>query len=214
MGHQCQKTIPKAITVSAVVVAVVCLTVAAAVQFIDPAMIPSGSLTVASLLYPVFGVAGKTIMSAIVFSLCITTYLLFVGGVARLICALAHDNILPKLFQKRLKNNAPVTAIFVLGFSHVITLFLVSNNVFRIEGLIALADGFFISNALIGIIAAIKLLKQKPLKVLAALLALFLFNILLFSSKVVLSILFIMAVMAFKNQVNLTAAGEIKYENQ
>lgn len=202
-----EKTIPKAISISAIVVAVVCLTVAAAIQFVDPAMIPAGGLTISSLLYPVFGAAGKTVMSAIVFSLCITTYLLFVGGVARLICALAHDNILPKIFKKRLKNNAPVTAILVLGFSHVITLFLVSNNVFQIESLIALADGFFISNALIGIIAAIKLFKQKPLKILAILLAIFLFSVLLFSSKIVLSVLLIMAIMAFMNQVNGGSLG-------
>lgn len=185
------KTIPRAVTFSAIAIALVGLTVSAAVQMID---IPvEGTVNVVSIITGIFGIYSSTIMGILTFSLCVTTYLLFAGGVARLIAFLAKESYLPMFLAKKSKTNAPIYAIFVLTGVHFFVLLAVYFDFVNIEKLVALADGFFIGNALIGLFAAVKLLKNKILKYSAAILSCFFIIILMFSS---LPILFIILSMA------------------
>ena len=184
-----KRTIPRAILASAGVIALVDLVVAAAVQWADA----GPGISVTRLIVPLFGNKAPLVMGLLTLSLCTTTYLLFAGGVARLMASLAEEAALPRLLGRRNGNNAPGVAILLLFFAHATVLLLVARGVFDLEKLVALADAFFIANATIGILAASKLLRNPLLKGCAAALALFFLGILYFSSKLALAVIALMA---------------------
>jgi len=88
--------------------------------------------------------------------LCIGTLILFVGGVARLISSL-H---LTSYTSKHSKNAIPIGALNSLSIIYFIILALVYINYLSLENLVAFADGFFIANAIIGLITAIILFEK------------------------------------------------------
>ena len=77
---------------------------------------------------------------------------------------------------------------------HIVLLVLLLQGVLDIEVLVAIADGFFIANAIIGILAGMVLFKSRWLKVSTLVLALFFAGILLFSAKPVLAVIMLMAI--------------------
>lgn len=159
-----EKTIGRATRISAIVIGIVTLTVASAIQYIEPQLIAGNNLTVTSIITPLFGEVSAVIMATLTCALCITTYLLFVGGVARLISSLATDGHLPSTLALRTKSRAPVGAIVFLTTLHILVLSVVCLGYARVEDLVAIADGFFIANACIGLLAACKLLESKSVK--------------------------------------------------
>ncbi len=187
-------TIPRAVLFSVCIMALVSLTVAAGVQMIDPALV-HGQVSVADLLRPLFGPSCDLIMAVLVSALCLTSYLLFTGSVARLISALAREGFLPGFMARRSRSNAPVTALLFLALVHFATLIAVQMHYTDIHGLVALADGFFIANALIGILAACKLLPGLIMKGIALLLAAMCVAILVHATPWVLAVLAGLAVM-------------------
>ena len=158
-GEVCnpKRTIMAAVGFSAAVIAAVSLTVASAVQFADPALAGSGRLQVTAIITPIFGSLSRPVMAAITLSLCTTTYLLFVGGVARLARALAGENFLPNFLSAENRAGAPVGAIRALTLIHLAVTLAAACGTVTVETLVALADGFFIANAAIGIAAAYRL---------------------------------------------------------
>lgn len=121
-------------------------------------------------------------------TLCIGTLILFVGGVARLISSLKFTNYT----SKHLKNNVPIGALNILSIIYIITLVLVYFDFLTLDNLVAFADGFFIANAIIGLITAIVLFEKGFLKYCSILLT-FLFLVILLSSNIfILSIIFIL----------------------
>jgi APA family basic amino acid/polyamine antiporter len=187
------KTIPRAVLFSVCIMALVSLTVAAGVQMIDPGLL-QGRVSVADLLRPLFGPACDLFMAVLVSALCLTSYLLFTGSVARLMASLAEERFLPGLLAQRSTTNAPAAAILLLGLVHLATLIAVQLRLADIKGLVALADGFFIANALIGILAAYRLLPGMAMKTTALLLAAMCVLILWHAHAVVLAIIAAMAV--------------------
>ena len=181
-----EKTLPQAIIGSAGIIALVTLTVAAAIQLVDPPSAGHDKVSVTAIIRGGFGNASPLIMAILTLALCVSTYLLFVGGVARLIASLASGSGLSCLAAKS-ANGAPVTAIAVLTGIHAGLLILVHLHLINIEQLVAVANGFFLSNALIGILAAVKLLPGRFFKITASLLALTVTAILLQSSIIVLT---------------------------
>lgn len=82
-----KKTIPQAITISTLTVTVVCLVVAGATQWI---VIPSShqeDLRITAILATLFGEFAVPLIAFITTVLCMSTYLLVVGGVSRLIAS-------------------------------------------------------------------------------------------------------------------------------
>ncbi|MCP3926541.1 MAG: amino acid permease [Desulfobacterales bacterium] len=196
-----EKTIKKAVIISAIVIAAVSIAVSASIQWLDPSIVGDKKLSVSLLLFTMFGSKGEYFMSFLVIALCITTFLLFVGGVARLINSLSKDKIFPHFLSIRLKNGSPVAALLMLGLIHGIFLTSSYYGFYDVKSLIALADGFFISNALLGILAAYKLIENSILKLLTGVLAIFFVIILSFSSKTVLTVLFAMAVIVNRRRL-------------
>lgn len=187
------KTIPRAVLFSVCIMALVSLTVAAGVQMIDPGLL-RGRVSVADLLRPLFGPACDLFMAVLVSALCLTSYLLFTGSVARLMASLAEERFLPVRLAHRSATNAPAAAILLLGLVHLATLIAVQMRLADIKGLVALADGFFIANALIGILAAYRLLPGIAMKTTALVLAAMCVLILWHAHAVVLAIIAAMAV--------------------
>jgi APA family basic amino acid/polyamine antiporter len=188
-----EATIPRAVTFSVCVMAAVSLTVAAAVQMIPPEMVHGQSVSITDLIRPLFGTGSDIIMAVLVSSLCITSYLLFTGGVARLGASLAVEGYLPKILSRKSRTGAPFTAILVPAGFHLCVLTAVYFQMTDIEHLVSMADDFFIANALIGILSATRLLKEKLLRAAAALLAIFFTGILLQAAKPVIGIIVGMA---------------------
>lgn len=188
-----QQTIPRAIACSVSIIALVSLTVAAAVQLVSPDMVQNGPVSVTAIIRPLFGSLTNVIMAVLVASLCLTSYLLFTGAVARLLSSLAGQGFLPHFFSYKSRNNAPSRAISALTLFHCTVLVAVYYDLTSIEKLVALADGFFIANALTGILAAVKLLDNSILQTAAIVLACIFTGILLHAAPVVIFIIVLMA---------------------
>ena len=189
-----EKTIPRAVTFSVCIMAIVSLSVAGAVQMISPELIAGNTITITDLIRPLFGRYSDAGMAILVTSLCITSYLLFTGGVARLIAFLAEQKELPGFLAQKSPGKAPASAILFLASCHFLVLGGVYLGLTDIEQLVALANGFFIANALIGILAAIKLLESGVLRIAATLLSLVFTGIFLQSAKPVIAIIFCMGI--------------------
>ncbi|BCU81463.1 amino acid permease [Polycladomyces abyssicola] len=180
-----RRTIPRAIAYSAVVVTLVSLAVAAATQWIDPARVPEAgthSLRLALVLTPLFGRATMTAITLLTTGLCISTYLLAVGSASRLIASLADEGALPQWMSKRSRHRTPVGGLTFLTVIHLTVLTFTALGWLHLERLVSIADAFFLCNALLGIVAAFRLFRQKQMKTVAVLLGSGFVIILAFSS--------------------------------
>lgn len=162
------RTIPKAVKISAVVISVIYLLVVCAIQFAS--LEHTNAIT--ALISPLFGTYSLFVMGILAMLLCLSTVLLFVGGVSRLISGLTSEyQGMLGLLNRRLKNGAPVGATVFLCAINALVLGLVYMKVFTTEDLVALADGFFIANATIALLAAYKLATSQIIRYTALVLA-------------------------------------------
>ncbi len=154
-----RRTIPRAVMGSVAAVTLVELCVAAAMS---RAAVPAeAGYGMAQLFYPLFGTAGATVCALLVAALCTTTYLMFVGGVARLMASLAEDGALPAVLGRRNGNGVPVAGLTVLCVMQAASLVACLAGIARLESLVAIASGFFLANALVGILAAVRILPAR-----------------------------------------------------
>jgi APA family basic amino acid/polyamine antiporter len=165
-----RRTVPRAAVMAAVVVGMVSLAVAAGLQYGE--FPPEAGHGVAGLLHPVFGPLAPWIMSGLVTGLCATTYLLIVGAVARLVAHLARDGHLPAALDRRNRHGVPHRVVAIYTLAHLALVALVSLNVLDVAGIVAIADGFFLANALLGTLAAARLFTAPLPRTVAGLLAL------------------------------------------
>jgi APA family basic amino acid/polyamine antiporter len=178
------KTLTNAVVFSAIVVSLVYILVALAVCFGDFPLRGLQSFKLVWLIEPIFKSYSAIILSSISLVLCIGTIILFVGGVARLISSLK----LSKYTSKHLKNGSPIGALNFLSLDTILVLFLVYTKVLTLSNIVAISDGFFISNAIIGLITAIILFRNGFLRYSAIVLSVIFFSILLFSNILILFI--------------------------
>ncbi|WP_157827558.1 APC family permease [Niallia nealsonii] len=183
-----KRTIRKAVFLSAFVITSVNLLIAAAVQWTD---FSSGQLSIqlTGILYPLFGGLSIGLLTIVAAGLCLTTYLMVAGGVSRLMASLSQS--VPALYflTKKLKNGAPIASILLLMAIHLIVASFVMLQIITVENLVALANAFFISNALIGILSAVKLFTNRLMKGIAIFLSILFGLLLLRSSSVALIII-------------------------
>ena len=169
------RTIPRAVALSALVIASVTLTVAAAMQSV-------GGRTMAGILAPVFGPGSVMLLSVLAVALCLVTELAFTGAVSRLMAALAVEGALPALLARRNKSGAPTVAATVLTAIHLLVLALSLAGVLSVEKMVALANGFFLANAIMALLAGARILGSRVMRMSAALLAAILGCVLAMSS--------------------------------
>lgn len=192
-----ERNLPLATGGSAVVIVAVTLTVAMAVQTFSAADGSSGAAPVSAIIAGLFGRAGNPLMVLLTVSLCVCTYLLFVGGVARLITVLAGKGILPSFFAVGTPDKSPYAAVLLLMTVHLVLLVLVHNRLLDLEQLVAVSNGFFLANALIGVLAGVRLLTGATARTVASLLAVILLFLLLQSSLPVLVVILVLAAMTY-----------------
>jgi len=180
------KTLTNAVIFSAIVVSLVYILTAIAICFGE--FPKDEDFKLVWLIEPIFGKLSHIILASISIILCVGTLILFVGGVARLISSLEFT----KYTSKHLKNNTPIGALNFLSFIYMITLSLVYLNILNLSTLVAFADGFFIANALIGLITAIILFDKGFLKSSAMVLSVLFLGILLFSNIFILLVITIL----------------------
>lgn len=154
-----KKTIPLATLIGLVVITTTYLIVSLAVQTFEY----SPALSLVDILLSTFGGASVLILALLVTGLCVCTYLLIVGALARLVYSLANESHLPSVFKyKKNTNGIPVNGVLYFIAAHAIVLITSLLGILDIEAIVSIANGFFLANALIGLIAAIKKIITSP----------------------------------------------------
>lgn len=176
-------TLTKSVIFSAIMVAIVYLLLGAAISFGD--FNQSKNLTepfkLVWLIEKLFGNYASyaaLFLAVISTALCIGTLILFVGGVARLVSSLK----LHPYLSTHLSSGSPIGALNILGLIHLVMLVLVYLDVLDISMLVGFANGFFIANAIIGLVTAMVLFENGILRYSALILAILFFAILAFSN--------------------------------
>jgi APA family basic amino acid/polyamine antiporter len=170
-----RRTVVRAAVMAALIVGLVSMAVAAGLQLGN--FPPGAGHGVAGLLHPLFGPLAPWIMAGLVTALCVTTYLMFVGAVTRLVAHLARQGGLPAVLDRRNGHGAPVVVIALYTGVHCFQIALTSIGVLDVAGILAIADGFFLVNALLGTLAALRLFRDPLARAVAALLSLGLFAV-------------------------------------
>ena len=179
------KTLTNAVIFSAIIVSLVYILICLAILFGDFEKKGLESFKLIWLIEPIFKSYSNLILSTISLILCVGTLILFVGGVARLISSLKLSNYT----STHLSNKTPIGALNFLSMIYIITLILVYFEILSLDNLVAFADGFFIANAIIGLITAIVIFEKGFLKYCSILLTLVFFAILLFSNIFILMLI-------------------------
>lgn len=187
-----KKNIMRAVYISFFIIAAIGLTVAAAIQIVQDRE------QITPILTPLYGSFSKPIMITLTLSLCITTYLMFVGGVSRLMGALSRENLLPRFLGKQNSSGAPLGPVLFYICYYTLLYFAVYQGFFDVAKLVALADGFFLANALVGLFTAIKLLPGTVTKTIICILSIIFMAILLHSSLWVLCLIALIPVWVIK----------------
>lgn len=177
------KTLTNAVVFSAITVSLVYILITLAICFGE--FPKDEEFKLVWLIEPIFHGYSNAILASISIILCIGTLILFVGGVARLISSLNFTSY----SSKHLQNGTPIGALNFLSFIYIITLVLVYLSILTLDNLVAFADGFFIANAIIGLITAIILFDKGFLKTSAILLTIVFSIILLFSNIFILAVI-------------------------
>lgn len=197
-----ERNLPLATGGSAVVIGVVTLTVAMAVQTLSETDGSYGAAPVSAVVGSLLAHAGGPLMALLTISLCVCTYLLFVGGVARLMTVAAGKGFLPSFVAIGRQNQPPYGAVLLLMAVHLTLLMAVHNRLLGLEQLVAIANGFFLANALIGVLAGVRLLAGALARAVASLLAILLLFLLLQSAWQILACIVGLAV-----AIHLRGAG-------
>ncbi len=176
------KTLTKAVIFSAITVSLVYILLALAICFGDFPNKSIESFKLVWIIEPIFHSYSSTLLATMSLVLCIGTIILFVGGVARLISSLEFTSYT----SKHLKTGSPIGALNILALTHIAILALVYFHIFDIANLVAFADGFFIANAIIGLITAIILFENGFLRYSSFVLVALFFAILMFSNLIIL----------------------------
>jgi len=181
------KTLTKAVVFSAIMVAFIYLLLGAAISLGDFGHHQklSEPFKLVWLIEVIFGDFASLFLAVISTALCIGTLILFVGGVARLVSSLKFHPYL----SKHLSSGSPIGALNALGLIHLVILLLVYLNILDISSLVAFANGFFIANAVVGLVTAIVLFENGVLRYSAILLIALFLLILAFSNLAILAVI-------------------------
>lgn len=192
-----RQTLLKAMTISLFFIIVSYLSVALALQS------SSEGHDIVILMQPLFGHFAAPAIGIIAAGLCISTYLMIVGAVTRMSAKRAANGRLPAFLSKENSFLSPSHAILTLTTIHLFMLSLIVLQILTVDRLIAAANVFFLSNAIIGLAAGFQLLENRCLKAAIAILILAFF-LLLFNAKPWCILLFLLVFIYSKKSFNQT----------
>ena len=121
--------------------------------------------------------------------LCMSTYLMIAGGITRLVQSLAKGGRLVASLAGENKNGAPAPAVYLYGCIHLLVIVLLQLGLVRLDQVIAFANVFFLSNALLCIFAAMRLLDSIVVRFFCGMLCTGFTALLLFSSPWILTLM-------------------------
>lgn len=178
-----EKTIMRAMKISAGAITLVYLLSAFALQNIVHLQGLQGTrVNMSLILVPLFGDFAYVLMGAVAAGLCFCTLLMILGAVTRQIAVRAENGKLPAFLKMKSWEKAPKRALLLLSGWHGIVLALIHFQLLSIEGIVGIANTFFIGNALLGLTASIKFLSGYWMKAFVVVLAFSLVVLMAFSS--------------------------------
>ncbi|MCP4118525.1 MAG: APC family permease [Desulfobacteraceae bacterium] len=159
-----ETTIPRAAVFSVAGISFVYIIVALALNALD-----NPEPGVAGVLAPLLGAGSDAALMVMTLALCLSTYLMIVGGVARLIQTLARSGRLPGVLGRENQQGAPRGGILFLAAVHGLVILLLAFHLASLESIISFANIFFLANALVGILASVRLSTSTGFRLLALL---------------------------------------------
>lgn len=195
--HNSRKTIIISTVLSVLVIAGIYILVAWALATASAQSLSGGIQSVSQVVTPLFGSYADLIVMGMTSALCICTYLMFVGGVSRLVVSLAQQGKLPILLAKKNANGAPVGALAFFVCAHCLSLALLSSKVVTLEDLVAMANVFFLANSLLAVLSAMYLFPSLWFRISCAFLCFAFISLLYFSSFLPLAGLLLVSLLTF-----------------
>lgn len=178
-----EKTIMRAMKISAGAIILVYLLSAFALQNrVELQGLQGARVNMSLILVPLFGDFAYVLMGAVAAGLCFCTLLMILGAVTRQIAVRAENGKLPAFLKMKSCEKAPKRALLLLSCWHGILLVLIHFQLLSIEGIVGIANTFFIGNALLGLTASIKFLNGYWMKAFVVVLAFSLAVLMAFSS--------------------------------
>ena len=177
------QTLTNAVKLSAIIISLVYILTTIAICFGE--FPKDENFKLVWIIEPMFKEYSNAILATVSIILCVGTLILFVGGVARLISSLR----LTTYTSTHLKNNTPIGSINFLSIIYIFTLLLVYFNILTLDNLVAYADGFFIANAIVGLLTAVILFEKGFLRSSSIFLTILFGSILLFSNIFILLVI-------------------------
>lgn len=135
-----------------------------------------GEIKLQVLLTPLLGSATNMVFSILASLLCICTVIMFVGAVARQMASRGKSGLLPVFCSKKL------VPLLILTSVNLLVLTATAFNLITLENIVGIANTFFISNALLGLIAGFISIKNFILRASIFVLISILTSLLFFSS--------------------------------
>ena len=196
-----EQTIMRAMKISVGAITIVYLISAFALQNRMQLQGIESNTSMSLILVPMFGDLAYILMGAIAAGLCFCTLLMILGAVTRQIAVRAENGILPSFLKMRQKEKVPKNALLFLTGWHCILLILIHYNILAIEGIVGIANTFFIGNALLGLAASIRYMKSYWIKGCILILMISLTILLAFSSVFAwIAMIVITALSIYKNK--------------
>ena len=124
------------------------------------------------LLVPLFGKIAPLLLGSFGILLCLCTYIMVVGGVARLGASMAEKGELPKFLARKNPEGVPLGAATTLSCVHGLWIGLSYFSVLDITALVGIANGLFLLNSLLVVLSAIRLLEHPAIRIASGALAL------------------------------------------
>ncbi len=175
-----KRTLMRAMKASVTVVMLVYFVVTYALQS-SPLIKGGAAVSLNTIMAPLFGGIAPFLLGAVALALCYCTILMVLGAVTRQMAARAENGRLPAFFSQKPGGRAPVKAILSLTLVHCVMIVLIETNVVSLTFLVGIANTFFISNALLGLMGAFKSMKGAFLRTVIVVLMACLASLLLFS---------------------------------
>lgn len=188
-----ERTIPRAVALSFSMIAIVSLTVAFAFQWVHSGNDQLTDQSLAPLLTSLFGNLSTPLISSITIALCISTVLMVIGAVSRLLYDQSKIGLLPAWLAFKNKDNVPSRGLLTMFCIHLIVFVLYYLKIVSIQQLVSIANAFFLCNAVLGVLACMRLFESKLLKFGAIVLSVCFLGILLFSSPIILLVIVIVS---------------------
>ena len=151
-----ERTIPRAVAGAFLAIVAVYVAALGALHFAHL----EDRTSLASILEPLFGALAGPLLGVLATLLCATTYIMFLGGIARLLRDRAAQGAAPRWLARRNAAGAPAAAQAFYAAIHGVSFVLHRQGVLSLEGAVSATNAFMILNALVSLLAGAVLFRN------------------------------------------------------